>query len=545
MFTPNTQKTDALVTEALNAAFLSVFDVGAGYACVRACVVCVMCVVWWRSLSLSLSLFPQPDEDTNICKYTTNERSTPVNMPVRQKDAQRALELLQQYRLRLDQRQQAPGAAAADEDQQLNSSLDRVISVFQSQLFNALLDIQEYYELTIISDSQSSGVPSVLPSPHPPASPSAPLSPTASGESTKPKISPKPKSFKSPAPPIPAATKTTAATPPPQLQPQLSKKYRAPLPPASSKSGSDQTDDKGVKQAPQNGVKEFDLSDPASEYSTISPHPPVSPGERVSVSALVSSTIQGLLPTSPVNKGTGRENMVKTMSPGANSKEAASQKSPVSAQSSTVSSNARFNFSNSPTISPGPFAKGPLLSPKSPGSAKLSPTSPPPVSPKPAQPPKTPVKVDSPDGLFHEEVWPGPDGEPMNEVPALSFSSLYPQSHAYFQDRQRLYFTAVMNYIFGNNTLYPRSGRVGGSSGGQGTGPGVKQKLGPKRGSSEELGPPPHTSSPSTSSPASSIPSTSSASRWQQLLMFFSRRSAFTDCINASQVNASPKPSAY
>uniref|UniRef100_A0A3P8T2M0 Uncharacterized protein n=1 Tax=Amphiprion percula TaxID=161767 RepID=A0A3P8T2M0_AMPPE len=78
-----------------------------------------------------------------------------------------------------------------------------------------------------------------------------------------------------------------------------------------------------------------------------------------------------------------------------------------------------------------------------------------------------------------------------------------------------------MNYIFGNNTLYPRSARVGGTSGGQGAGLGVKQKLGPKRGSSEELAPP-HTSSPSTSSP--------------QLLTFFSRRSAFTDCITASQV---------
>ncbi|XP_019720267.1 discs large homolog 1-like protein isoform X9 [Hippocampus comes] len=95
-----------------------------------------------------------------------------------------------------------------------------------------------------------------------------------------------------------------------------------------------------------------------------------------------------------------------------------------------------------------------------------------------------------------------------------------------------------MNYIFGNNTLYPRSGRVGGTSGGQGTGIGVKQKLGPKRGSSEELAPP-HNSSPSTSSPASSSPSTSS-SRWQQLLMFFSKRSAFTDCITSGQANPPP-----
>uniref|UniRef100_A0A3Q2UX16 Discs large MAGUK scaffold protein 1 n=1 Tax=Haplochromis burtoni TaxID=8153 RepID=A0A3Q2UX16_HAPBU len=82
-----------------------------------------------------------------------------------------------------------------------------------------------------------------------------------------------------------------------------------------------------------------------------------------------------------------------------------------------------------------------------------------------------------------------------------------------------------MNYIFGNNTLYPRSSRVGGASGGQGAGLGIKQKLGPKRGSSEELAPP-HTSSPSTSSP--------------QLLMFFSRRNAFTDCITASQANPPP-----
>uniref|UniRef100_A0A672J6V9 Disks large homolog 1 n=1 Tax=Salarias fasciatus TaxID=181472 RepID=A0A672J6V9_SALFA len=55
-------------------------------------------------------------------------------------DAQRALELLQQYR----------------EDRQLQQSLDRVISVFQSQLFTALLDIQEYYELTLLADSKCS-----------------------------------------------------------------------------------------------------------------------------------------------------------------------------------------------------------------------------------------------------------------------------------------------------------------------------------------------------------------------------------------------------
>uniref|UniRef100_A0A8C6UI60 Disks large homolog 1 n=1 Tax=Neogobius melanostomus TaxID=47308 RepID=A0A8C6UI60_9GOBI len=82
-------------------------------------------------------------------------------------------------------------------DQQLNRSLDRVITVFQSQLFNALLDIQEYYELTIAADSvqtvdgADSLPPTAIPSPSP-----GPTSLPA--ESPKPKISPKPKSFKSP-----------------------------------------------------------------------------------------------------------------------------------------------------------------------------------------------------------------------------------------------------------------------------------------------------------------------------------------------------------
>lgn len=57
-------------------------------------------------------------------------------------DARRALELLQQYRAKLDQRQQNQNRTKqgpVEEDQQLQQSLDRVISVFQSQLFSALL----------------------------------------------------------------------------------------------------------------------------------------------------------------------------------------------------------------------------------------------------------------------------------------------------------------------------------------------------------------------------------------------------------------------
>ena len=57
-------------------------------------------------------------------------------------DAQRALELLLQYRAKLDQRQRNRSQlkqGLVEEDQQLHQSLDRVINVFQSQLFNALL----------------------------------------------------------------------------------------------------------------------------------------------------------------------------------------------------------------------------------------------------------------------------------------------------------------------------------------------------------------------------------------------------------------------
>lgn len=57
-------------------------------------------------------------------------------------DAQRALELLQQYRAKLRHRHQNQGDVGeglVEEDHQLNQSLDRVINVFQSQLFSALL----------------------------------------------------------------------------------------------------------------------------------------------------------------------------------------------------------------------------------------------------------------------------------------------------------------------------------------------------------------------------------------------------------------------
>ncbi|XP_047225225.1 disks large homolog 1-like isoform X4 [Girardinichthys multiradiatus] len=65
-------------------------------------------------------------------------------MPVRKKDAQRALLLLEEYRNKLNH----------TEDRQLRRSIQRVIDIFQSNLFQALIDIQEFYEVTLL-DSQT------------------------------------------------------------------------------------------------------------------------------------------------------------------------------------------------------------------------------------------------------------------------------------------------------------------------------------------------------------------------------------------------------
>ncbi|XP_055007428.1 disks large homolog 1-like isoform X5 [Boleophthalmus pectinirostris] len=64
-------------------------------------------------------------------------------MPVRKKDAQRALVLLQEYRAKLQH----------TEERTLRLSIQRVIDIFQSNLFQALIDIQEFYEVTLL-DSQ-------------------------------------------------------------------------------------------------------------------------------------------------------------------------------------------------------------------------------------------------------------------------------------------------------------------------------------------------------------------------------------------------------
>ncbi|XP_030287978.1 disks large homolog 1 isoform X1 [Sparus aurata] len=375
-------------------------------------------------------------------------------MPVRQKDAQRALELLQQYRTKLDQRQQNQGRAKqglVEEDDQLQQSLDRVINVFQSQLFSALLDIQEYYELTILQDSKGSVVqtdgPWTLPAPcnlpsEPSAEPQAlsgPLSSQASGGPSQPKpLTYRPKSIKSPAPPIPSGIPTTKPSSPttqsitPPSQP-AKVKYRAPLPPvqpgATKSLASDtpkpsspsaatvtvngaENPNGSTKPPPEvslNGTKpQLTATNSLSSESSISSASPqkssVSPDlNLVTVSALVSSTIQGFVPPTspdkltPTSSGLSRVTDDTTISTAhATSKDPGVHRVTPS-MSPTSPNHGKFTFSSrSPTSPPGALTKGAHLSPTSPGPETVTSPSHGPVSPRSAIGPLTPNKANPP-----------------------------------------------------------------------------------------------------------------------------------------------------
>ncbi|KAM9848857.1 uncharacterized protein ACBR49_008139 [Aulostomus maculatus] len=372
-------------------------------------------------------------------------------MPVRQKDALRALELLQQYRAKLAQRQQNQDLTKqgpVEEDHQLEQSLDRVINVFQSQLFSALLDIQEYYELMILSDSQSSvdqvagpgnlsasSVP--LPGPSAQSQPAAgSLTPQASGGPAPPKpLTPKPKSVKSPAPPIPSGAPTTKPSSPTTQSstPQPAKvKYRAPLPPVlqpevptageTSKPTSPSSTTPGAvtenvlepstgssatrTQISLNGKKApLTATDFPESCTTITS--PQAGRDLVTVSALVSGTIQGIVSQTTPDQ-LPPTSTTPTTSPGPNrvtdppitpttlktSRDPGVGKgTPTS--SPTSPSQGTFTFGSlSPTSPPGPLNRRPLLSPTSPGSLKVSSPSPSqgPASPRTATAPQTPIK---------------------------------------------------------------------------------------------------------------------------------------------------------
>ena len=67
-------------------------------------------------------------------------------MPVCKAEAHRALELLEDYYARLE--------ADNAEEKQLKAAIERVIKIFKSRLFQALLDIQEFYELTLMDEGK-------------------------------------------------------------------------------------------------------------------------------------------------------------------------------------------------------------------------------------------------------------------------------------------------------------------------------------------------------------------------------------------------------
>lgn len=66
-------------------------------------------------------------------------------MPVRKEEAHRALELLEEYHSKL----------TSPQDKQLRNALERVLRIFKSRLFQALLDIQEFYEITLLNEDKS------------------------------------------------------------------------------------------------------------------------------------------------------------------------------------------------------------------------------------------------------------------------------------------------------------------------------------------------------------------------------------------------------
>ena len=69
-------------------------------------------------------------------------------MPVCKAEAHRALELLEDYYSRLDE----------SDEKELKAAIERVIKIFKSRLFQALVDIQEFYELTLMDDGKSNDI---------------------------------------------------------------------------------------------------------------------------------------------------------------------------------------------------------------------------------------------------------------------------------------------------------------------------------------------------------------------------------------------------
>ncbi|XP_043105931.1 disks large homolog 1-like isoform X1 [Puntigrus tetrazona] len=66
-------------------------------------------------------------------------------MPLRKRDTARAISLLEDYCSKLKK----------PEEQQLKTAILRVMGIFKSSLFQALIDIQEFYEVTLLNSQKS------------------------------------------------------------------------------------------------------------------------------------------------------------------------------------------------------------------------------------------------------------------------------------------------------------------------------------------------------------------------------------------------------
>lgn len=202
--------------------------------------------------------------------------------------------------------------------------------------FNLLFflpDIQEYYELTILENNKCSGDQTDCPAPSEPSadlsaqpeSSSASQMSQASEINPPPKpLTPKPKSVKSPAPPVPSGISPVQQTSPAasSVAPHLEStkvKYRAPPPPVQpgAVSPTAASSPSSLPSPPVSGAEKDTNSAETPEVSVNGTKPPVTATNSLSseasisansqsgsvsadlnlvtVSALVSSTIQGLV----------------------------------------------------------------------------------------------------------------------------------------------------------------------------------------------------------------------------------------------------------
>lgn len=265
-----------------------------------------------------------------------------------------------------------------------------------------LPDIQEYYELTVLENSKSSEGQAAFPtasnssadlSAQPESSSGPQMSQLSEIDSPPKPLTPKPKSLKSPAPPVPSGISPVKQTSPAaqSVTPQSEStkvKYRAPPPPvqpgpisltlASSPSSVTSPPLSGVEkhtnttEAPPavsvNGTKpRVTAPNSLSSENSISKNSQsssLSPDlNLVTVSALVSSTIQGLVsPASPDKPPPTSPGLVKVPDTTEASANHASNKDPgnsifTESMSPKSPSQGTFTFSQTPTGPAGPVNK--------------------------------------------------------------------------------------------------------------------------------------------------------------------------------------------